>query len=167
MKIITLLLGATAGLATLAACGGGGAQEATGDAPPAASGAVAVQDVAGLGKTLVDPAGKTLYFADQEADGSIKCTATCLSFWFPVEGTDSTAKSLDGLAVVKRSDNGMSQLTFEGKPLYTFKLDTGPGQSKGNNLTDDFDGTTFVWHAATTAAAPTQAPSSTEPDYGY
>jgi predicted lipoprotein with Yx(FWY)xxD motif len=165
MKMISLLLGATAALATLTACGGGGAQEAAGN-PPAASGAVSVQDVEGLGQTLVDPAGKTLYFADQEADGAIKCTASCLSFWFPVEGTDSTAKSMDGLAVVKRSDNGMSQLTFEGKPLYTFKLDTGAGQSKGNNLTDEFAGTTFVWHAATTSgAAPTQAPS--EPDYGY
>jgi predicted lipoprotein with Yx(FWY)xxD motif len=62
----------------------------------------------------------------------------------------------------------MSQLTFEGKPLYTFKLDTGPGQNKGNNLTDEFDGTTFVWHAATTTAAPTSAPSSSGgPDYGY
>ena len=165
--MITLLLGATAGLATLTACGGGGAQEATGNAPPAASGAVAVQDVAGLGKTLVDSAGKTLYFADQEADGSIKCTASCLSFWFPVEGSDSTAKSMDGLAVVKRSDNGLSQLTFQGKPLYTFKLDTGPGQHQGHNLEDVFGDTTFTWRAATTTAAPTQAPPSSDPGYGY
>lgn len=163
MRIVTLLLGATAALAALTACGGS-AQEAAGP-PPA--GAVSVKDVDGVGQTLVDAAGKTLYFADQEADGAIKCTESCLAFWFPVEGSESTAKSIDGLAVVKRSDNGLSQLTFEGKPLYTFKLDTGPGQNKGNNLTDEFDGTTFVWRAATTTA-PTQAPSSSSgPDYGY
>jgi len=162
MRIVTLLLGATAALATLTACGS--SEETTGTA----TGAVSVQDVDGVGQTLVDAAGKTLYFADQEADGAIKCTESCLTFWFPVEGSESTAKSMDGLAVVKRSDNGMSQLTFEGKPLYTFKLDTGPGQNKGNNLTDEFDGTTFVWRAATTTAAPTQAPSSSGgPDYGY
>jgi predicted lipoprotein with Yx(FWY)xxD motif len=160
MRIVTMLLGATAAIGTLAACGSGEAQEATN--PPAASGAVSVKD-----QTLVDSAGKTLYFADQEADGTIKCTESCLAFWFPVEGTESTAKSMEGLAVVKRSDNGMSQLTFQGKPLYTFKLDTGPGQNKGNNLTDEFDGTTFVWRAATTAAAPTQAPPSSGDDYGY
>lgn len=169
MRIVTLLLGATAALATLTACGGS-AQEA---AAPTSTGAVAVKDVDGVGQTLVDAAGKTLYFADQEADGAIKCTESCLAFWFPVEGSESTAKSMNGLAVVKRSDNGASQLTFEGKPLYTFKLDTGPGQNKGNNLTDEFDGTTFVWHAATTTAAPTPAPSSSAPsssggpDYGY
>jgi predicted lipoprotein with Yx(FWY)xxD motif len=162
MRIVTLLLGATAALATLTACGS--SEETAGTAP----GAVSVQDVDGVGQTLVDSAGKTLYFADQEADGAIKCTESCLAFWFPVEGTESTAKSMAGLAVVKRSDNGMSQLTFEGKPLYTFKLDTGPRQNKGNNLTDEFDGTTFVWHAATTTAAPTQPPSSSGgPDYGY
>lgn len=166
MRIVTMLLGATAALATLTACGGGEAQEAAN--PPAASGAVSVKDVDGVGQTLVDSAGKTLYFADQEADGTIKCTESCLAFWFPVEGTESTAKSMDGLAVLKRSDNGVSQLTFEGKPLYTFKLDTAPGQSKGNNLEDAFGNTTFTWRAATTTgAAPTQAPSSSGPDYGY
>jgi predicted lipoprotein with Yx(FWY)xxD motif len=165
MKLVTLLLGATAALATLTACGGEAQEVAN---PPAAGGAVTVKDVDGVGQTLVDAAGKTLYFADQEADGAIKCTESCLAFWFPVEGSESTAKSIDGLAVVKRSDNGMSQLTFEGKPLYTFKLDTGPGQNKGNNLTDEFDGTTFVWRAATTTAAPTAAPSSSGgTDYGY
>jgi predicted lipoprotein with Yx(FWY)xxD motif len=61
-----------------------------------------VQNVDGVGQSLVDAAGKTLYFADQEADGTIKCTESCLSFWFPVEGSESTAKSMDGLAVINR-----------------------------------------------------------------
>jgi predicted lipoprotein with Yx(FWY)xxD motif len=171
MRHWKLLLGATAALAALTACGGGGGygQQSGNAAPaaPAASGAVSVKDVNGVGKTLVDSAGKTLYFAYQEADGAIKCTAGCLDFWFPVEGTDSTAKSMEGLAVVTRSDTGKSQLTYQGKPLYTFKLDTGPGKHQGNNVTDEFNGTTFRWHAATTtAAAPSQAPSSTDNDYG-
>lgn len=162
MKNLKLLLGATAALALLTACGGS-AREAAGN-PPAGD-AVSVQEVDGLGQTLVDASGKTLYFADQEADGTIKCTESCLSFWFPAEGTDSTAKSVDGLAVVKRPDNGESQLTFQGKPLYTFKLDTGAGQHKGHNLEDAFGNTTFTWRAATTGAAPTQAPS--DPGYDY
>ncbi len=157
-----LLLGATAAAVTLAACGGGGGYgQSTGKAAPAASGAVSVKDLNGIGQTLVDSAGKTLYFADQEADGTIKCTAGCTDIWIPVVGTDSTAKSMAGLALVKRSDTGMSQLTYQGKPLYTFKLDNGPGQHQGNNVTDNFNGNTFRWHAATTtAAAPSPAPSS-------
>lgn len=166
MKHAKLLLGAIVGLVTLTACGGGGnAQQPTGDAPAAA--AVSVKEVNGLGSTLVDSAGKTLYFTDQEADGAMKCTASCLTFWIPATGSVDAAKAVPGVAVVQRSDTGTDQLTYQGKPLYTFKLDTGPGQDKGNNVQDSFGGIAFIWHAATTtAAAPTQAPS-TAGGYGY
>ena len=169
MKSGKLLLGAIVGLATLTACGGGGANQAAGNPPPAESGAVSVRAVDGVGQTLVDSAGKTLYFADQEAGGMVKCTAGCLSFWMPAAGSADAAKEMPGLGVVKRSDTGNDQLTFQGKPLYTFKLDTAAGQGKGNNVQDEFAGTAFTWHAATTtAAAPTQAPSSTGGGgYGY
>jgi predicted lipoprotein with Yx(FWY)xxD motif len=170
-RVFTLLLGATAALATLTACGASNSDTggSAGNPPAAASGAVSVKDVDGVGQALVDPAGKTLYFADQEAGGTIKCTANCLSFWMPVAGSTDAAKSMAGLGVIKRSDTGADQLTFQGKPLYTFKLDTAPGQDNGNNVQDAFSGTTFTWHAAaTSAAAPTQAPStSTGGGYGY
>lgn len=170
-RAITLLLGATAALATLTACGGGsssGAQSSSGSAPAASSAAVSVKDVNG-GPTLVDASGKTLYFTDQEAGGTMKCTANCLTFWIPATGTADAANAVPGVTVVKRSDTGADQLAFQGKPLYTFKLDTGAGQDKGNNAQDSFGGTAFTWHAATTtaAAAPTQAPSSSGGAYGY
>jgi len=152
----------------LTACGANGDnQQAAGDRP-AASGAVSVQNVSGVGQTLVDASGKTVYFTDQEAGGMIKCTADCLDIWIPIDGTDSAAKAMDGLGVVQRSDTGKSQLTYQGKPLYTFRLDTAAGQHKGNDATDVFAGTSFTWHAATTtAAAPTQAPPSTSTGGGY
>jgi predicted lipoprotein with Yx(FWY)xxD motif len=166
MKTTILLLGATvAALGALTACGA--------DSQPAASGgaaaAVSVKDVGGVGQTLVDASGKTLYFADQEAGGAIKCTGNCLSFWMPATGSATDAKSVTGLATMKRSDTGAEQLTFQGKPLYTFKLDTAAGDAKGNNFADAFSGVDFTWHAATTtAAAPTQAPSSSNGGgYGY
>ncbi|TDW94801.1 putative lipoprotein with Yx(FWY)xxD motif [Kribbella pratensis] len=158
MKTKILLLGATvAALGALTACGAD-AQPSGGGAPAAA--AVSVKDVSGVGQTLVDASGKTLYFADQEAGGAIKCTTSCLSFWMPATGDPQAVK---GLATIKRSDTGAEQLTFQGKPLYTFKLDTAAGEAKGNNLADAFSGVDFTWHAATTtAAAPTQAPSSSD-----
>ena len=167
MKTTILLLGATvAALGALTACGS--------DAQPAGSGgaaaAVSVKDVGGVGQTLVDASGKTLYFADQEAGGTPKCTGSCLSFWIPAAGSAADAKSVTGLAIMKRSDTGADQLTFQGKPLYTFKLDTAAGEAKGNNLADAFSGINFTWHAATTSApaAPTQAPSSSDGGgYGY
>jgi predicted lipoprotein with Yx(FWY)xxD motif len=161
MKTRILLLGATvAALGTLTACGGSNGSEpaSTGAAP--VSGAIAVKDVGGVGQTLVDSAGKTLYFTDQEAGGMIKCVDNCLSFWIPATGTADDAKAVSGVATMKRSDTGAEQLTFQGKPLYTFKLDTAAGEAKGNNFTDEFSGISFTWHAATTgAAAPSQAPS--------
>jgi predicted lipoprotein with Yx(FWY)xxD motif len=161
MKTTILLLGATvAALGALTACGDD-AQPSGGGGPAAA--AVSVKDVSGVGQTLVDASGKTLYFADQEAGGAIKCTASCLSFWMPATGD---AQAVKGLATIKRSDTGAEQLTFQGKPLYTFKLDTASGEAKGNNLADAFSGVNFTWHAATTsAAAPTQAPSSSDGGY--
>jgi predicted lipoprotein with Yx(FWY)xxD motif len=166
MKSTILLLGATvAALGALTACGDD-TQPSGGDGGGGAAAAVSVKDVSGVGRTLVDASGKTLYFADQEAGGAIKCTDSCLSFWMPASGD---AQAVNGLATIKRSDTGAEQLTFQGKPLYTFKLDTAAGEAKGNNLADAFSGVDFTWHAATTTeAAPTQAPSSSDGgNYGH
>lgn len=125
-----------------------------------------------MGQALVDKAGMTLYFADEEADGSIKCIDDCLGFWFPAapdtSTTDSgTPGSVPGLAVVRRPDTGKDQFTYQGKPLYTFKLDKAPGQHTGHNLTDELAGTTFTWRAATTTAT-TEAPPASDPgNYDY
>jgi predicted lipoprotein with Yx(FWY)xxD motif len=173
---IARVAGLSLAAVALAACGGGG-DGYGGAAPPAggsggsSAGAVAVKDVPDVGAALVDGAGKTMYFSDQEAGGSIKCLGDCLGFWFPVPGDAKTAASasVKGLAVLHRSDKGMDQLTYQGKPLYTFRLDSGPAQHNGQNLDDSFGGTKFTWHAATTSgaaatanpsSAPTSAPSS-------
>jgi predicted lipoprotein with Yx(FWY)xxD motif len=161
-----MAVGALASVAALAGCGGNG-KDAVGNAGSA--GSVAVKNVDGVGTALVDAAGKTLYFADQEADGSIHCTAGCLAFWFPAAATGAASGAVAGLATVHRPDNGQDQLTYQGKPLYTFKLDTGPGQHEGHNLDDTFGATKFSWHAATTSAAEpgTTDTASTDPGGGY
>jgi predicted lipoprotein with Yx(FWY)xxD motif len=87
----------------------------------------------------------------------------------PATGSTADAKSVTGLGTMKRSDTGADQLTFQGKPLYTFKLDTGSGQAKGNNVSDAFSGASFSWHAATTTA-PASSPSTSSGGgggYGY
>jgi predicted lipoprotein with Yx(FWY)xxD motif len=162
-----LAVGAMASVFALAGCGDGddAAAESGGD-----TGSVAVKNVDGVGMALVDATGKTLYFADQEAGGSIHCTAACLGFWFPAAATGAAGGAVADLSTVHRPDNGQDQLTFQGKPLYTFKLDTGPGQHAGHNLVDTFGDTKFTWHAATTAAAEpgTTDPAPTDPGaYDY
>lgn len=131
----------------VAACGssassGGGS--GTGTTPGAA---VSSSSVSGVGTVLVNSAGMTIY-TPQQASKGLACTGSCLGFWFPVTGKVPPSSSLPGkLATVKRTD-GKTQLTYNGKPLYTFKLDSA-GQAKGNMFHDSFGGMSFTWMAVT------------------
>ena len=170
-------LAAAAAAGVLAGCAsGGGSTSAAGNGagstqPGGAGTMISSRQVSGVGTVLTDQSGKTLYTPEQEANGTIKCTGSCLSFWFPVTvangGTPHAGSGLTGkLASIQRPD-GTSQVTYNGDPLYTFKLDSGPGQAHGNDFTDSFGGQSFVWHAATASGtAPAPAPSS-NPASGY
>lgn len=137
-----VLAGAALGAAAvLAACDSGGTDTSS------TAVAVHTEEHPDLGTVLVDADGKTLYFADQETDGTIRCVDECLSFWFPATSEDATG-SVPGIDVHQRSDTGKAQLTYQDKPLYTFRLDLGDDDTKGDDLEDDFAGTHFVWHAA-------------------
>jgi predicted lipoprotein with Yx(FWY)xxD motif len=142
-------LPALAFLLALAACGSGGPSgpAATTAARPAS---VSTLDHPELGPILVDTTGRTLYFAEQERDGTIKCVEECLGFWSPAEAParPPAVPGVTGLGVLHRGDNDRDQLTYHGKPLYTFQLDDKRGEASGDNLSDAFNGTYFTWHAA-------------------
>jgi predicted lipoprotein with Yx(FWY)xxD motif len=173
MEVVTvrwdrkLGLGAAgAALAMVAGCGGG-----TGGSSGAGGTTVSARDIPGVGSTLVDPAGKTLYFSDQEADGQVKCVADCLSFWLPMTvstGAVPTAGTGVGgrLATVVRPD-GSAQVTYDGKPLYTFTQDGGVGKAGGNGFRDSFGGVDFVWHAAAASGSASGPADTGGNGYGY
>jgi predicted lipoprotein with Yx(FWY)xxD motif len=174
---IGLVALAAAALSCLvAACG----QAKTAVDAPAAQGrigqhAVLARKLAGIGTALVDRSGKTIYSPEQEADGKIACTGSCLAFWFPVTVRPGTELSLPAgfagrLGTIHRSDDGLTQLTYNAKPLYTFRLDAAAGQAHGNNFTDHFGSASFTWQVITAAnpAKPKPAPSPTSSGYtGY
>lgn len=157
---------AAAAAALVAACGSAGGNAAspasgqTGAQPGAGTaGVVAAHQLSGVGTVLVDRSGRTIYSPEQEASGTIRCTGGCLSFWFPVTVSSapvpSHASGLAGvLGTVHRPDDGKTQLTYNGKPLYTFRLDQSPGQVHGNDFTDHFGGTSFTWQAVTASGTP-------------
>ena len=159
-------LAAAVAAGLLAACGsagagaGGGSGAAGTHGTAARSGMVlSVRKLPGIGAVLADRSGKTLYSPQQEADGKIMCTGDCLSFWFPVRVAAGAVLRAPGgvsgaLGTIHRP--GLTQLTYNGKPLYTFRLDQAPGQAHGNDFTDHFGGTAFTWHALTTSGAPAQ-----------
>jgi len=158
-------LAAVAAAGLLAACGSagtgggsgaGGASVTQGTAASRGT-VISVRQLPGVGTVLVDRSGKTLYSPEQEADGKIICTGDCLSFWFPVRvaagATLHAPSGVTGVLGRVHRPGGMNQLTFNGKPLYTFRLDQAPGQVHGDNFTDTFGGTSFTWHALTTSGA--------------
>jgi len=164
-------LGAAAAAALVAACGGpggiygtGGGSAAGGTAgtahhAPASHGAViSARTLPGVGTVLVDRSGKTLYSPQQEAHGTIMCTGGCLGFWFPVPATAGATlhapTGVTGVVGTIHRPGGLTQLTYNGKPLYTFRLDQAPGQAHGNNFTDHFGAASFTWHAVTASGAP-------------
>jgi predicted lipoprotein with Yx(FWY)xxD motif len=138
VRRVVLLAGA--GLA-LAACG----SQSTPASQPA--GPVATKDLPDVGTVLVDTSGRTMYFTDSEQTGMIRCTADCVSVWFPVPAPGNLPTDVAGLSTVTRPD-GASQLAWQNKPLYTFKLDTADKPASGHNARDNFGGMDFTWHAA-------------------
>lgn len=157
---------AMAGAAVLLAACGSGNDAGGGTSTDTSSTAVAVRATGNprLGTILVDASGKTLYFADQESDGTIRCVGDCLGFWSPAAASGGTAPDVPGvtaLGVVRRGDDGKGQLTLAGKPLYTFQLDGAAGDTKGDGVQDEFGTTHFGWHAATVGGGATPTPSST------
>jgi predicted lipoprotein with Yx(FWY)xxD motif len=99
-----------------------------------------------LGKTVLTANnGLTLYSLSAEKHGRFICKGSCLKDWHPLvvaKGVKPTGPV--PLGTIKRPDNGQRQVTFKGKPLYTFDDDRKKGDAKGEGFED-----VGTWHAAT------------------
>ena len=94
-----------------------------------------------LGTILTGPNSMTLYtFANDKEMGKSACSGSCAETWpaFLVGAKDPAPK--EPLSVITRPD-GSKQYAYKGKPLYYFKNDNAPGDTKG----DKFRG---IWFAA-------------------
>ena len=168
-----LVIGVVAVIAAVAGVAIAIAATTDGSSDSATSGATVSMKKIGGSSVLVDAKGKALYRSEQERNGKVLCDGACLSFWQPltVKGTPTKAHSLKGkLAIVKRPD-GRRQVTFNGKLLYSFKLDK-PGKVTGDNFKDAFGGQKFRWHvvhpvgtAGTPATTTSPTPTYTYPGY--
>ena len=131
---------------------------------------VSVKRIAGHGTLLVDAQGRALYRNDQERQGMVLCTGACVSIWQPltVQGKPTKAGSFAGrLATVKRPDGRGRQVSFNGKLLYTFKLE-GPGKVTGDGFKDAFGSQRFTWHVdRPLGAKSTGAPANPAPTFTY
>ncbi len=127
---------------------------------PAAGTAVLKTEHSSLGTVLANGQGLTVYWFAADHGTTSACSGACAAAWPPVTGTPQAAAgvSLPGkLGTITRA-GGVKQATYNGHPLYTFKLDTAPGQVKGNGVV----GFGAHWHAITVGGAGASTASSTD-----
>ena len=93
------------------------------------------------GKTLVDSKGMTLYTFDKDAGGKSMCNGPCTENWPALVAADDAKPSAEMTIVVR--DDGKKMWAYKGKPLYTFKKDTAPGETNGDGFLNG------AWHMAT------------------
>jgi predicted lipoprotein with Yx(FWY)xxD motif len=117
---------------------------------------------------LTNTKGLTLYSLSIEKHGRFICTFACTSTWHPLvvpAGVKPTGPV--PLGTVKRPDDGHTQVTFKGRPLYVFSGDHKKGQANGEGFKD-----VGTWHAAKveSLSAPSPEPQpqpKPENPYGY
>lgn len=113
------------------------------------------------GAYLTDADGRALYLftADQQGKGDAKatsnCSDACATAWPPLL-TDGQPKAGDKvqsdlLGTIERQD-GSTQVTYNGWPLYYFARDQGPGETAGQ----DVHGFGGEWYLVTPEGAKAQ-----------
>lgn len=97
---------------------------------------VHVLETSKFGKILVDNHGFALYTYDKDTKNHSEVSGSLLSFWPALlarAGEIPVGSHVAGLGTVMRS-NGAHQVTYHGKPLYTFVKDTEPGEVSGQGV---------------------------------
>lgn len=123
---------------------------------PATGAAVETGDTE-LGEVLTS-GGKTLYIFTADTDGTSTCYEGCEDTWPPLladaEGEVEVGEGLDaGLFDTSQRDDGTSQVTVDGQPLYFYAPDEEPGDVKGQ-------GVGGVWFAVSPDGTPIEDQSA-------
>lgn len=115
-----------------------------------------------LGPILVNSKGRTIYMFLKDKNGKSACSGACATFWPPVlsgaKPTVGAGLKASLLGTTMRS-NGKRQVTYNKHPLYTFMLDKGAGQTKGEG--NSFFGAKWYAVSAKGRAVVKKAPAST------
>jgi predicted lipoprotein with Yx(FWY)xxD motif/glucose/arabinose dehydrogenase len=110
---------------------------------------VMLREQPGVGNILVGPSGLSLYVflkdEIEDGEGESYCFDECEVAWPPLivsEGMEaSMGEGLSGELGIHEREDGSRQVTYNGWPLYYFKMDRQPGDITGNGMKD-------VWYLA-------------------
>lgn len=119
------------------------AEPATATGDPSAGTALTVDSLPGAGAYLADGSGRSLYLLEGEPQGQSTCYDACAEEWPPFlapQGTpEAQAPAVQaGLIGTLQRRDGATQVTYGGHALYYYHEDQGPGQTNGQDLTDQW-----------------------------
>jgi predicted lipoprotein with Yx(FWY)xxD motif len=122
------------------------AQAAMEAAPAEAAGAtLMVSQQEGLGQFLTDEQGLSLYLFTKDTPNTSNCYDQCAENWPPLltSGSPVAGQDVDAalLGTTQRQD-GSTQVTYNGWPLYYYVKDQQPGDTTGQEVGD-------VWYLVT------------------
>jgi predicted lipoprotein with Yx(FWY)xxD motif len=151
MKILPIIAVAAIALAT--ACGGSSASSSDTGAPASSGGGGAYGKPAsstpaagsgsaasiktgsgGPGKFLVDAQGRTLYLWVADKGSKSTCSGACAQAWPPLTTTGAPKAGAGvqaSLLGTTKRDDGTTEVTYNGHPLYRFAGDSAAGQTSG------------------------------------
>ncbi len=91
----------------------------------------------GLGDILTDGDGNTLYLFIPDNQGPSVCNDGCAVAWPPLEGEATAGDGVDAaLLGTTERDDGTTQATYNGWPLYYYADDSAPGDTNGQAVND-------------------------------
>lgn len=134
-----------------AACGGTSASGTSTSASspvatPTSPATIAVRSDAKLGEHLVDAGGRSLYLFEQDKGSSSTCYGDCAKYWPPLltNGAPQAGAGVNAsfLGTTRRND-GSTEVTYGGHPLYYVITDRGPGDATGQAV-DNFGAPWYV-----------------------
>jgi predicted lipoprotein with Yx(FWY)xxD motif len=108
-------------------------------APDDAGGALLETASLDLGEILVDADGMTLYLFDPDEQGPSTCYDECAGNWPPLltDGDPAAGTGVDeALLGTTERDDGTSQVTYGGWPLYHWAADEAEGDATGQGVQD-------------------------------
>ena len=167
-KLTLSLTGAAVFTLVLAGCSTASTAPSTAtSAPPSAgtsTGTAAGTDLAvgttGLGKIVVDGKGMTAYFYDLDKanSGFSACTGPCATIWPALSSTtpSPTVTGISGTVGIIGGTDGGTQVTINGRPLYTYSGDSSAGNTKGQGI----DG---IWYVVSPTGQEMKSAKSTKP----
>ena len=119
----------------LAACA---PQTGAGSAGPSTGGGIEITvSHTGAGDALAGAGGMTLYVLTADAGGTSTCTGDCATTWPPLLGDGSEVNAGEGVTGefgTTTRDDGSTQVTHNGQPLYHYSGDQAAGDANGQGV---------------------------------